>query len=318
MITTKKTIHIMLAGAVQTGKTVQIERAFNLQVQGPDGEVCHPFRPALFISIAGDAMSAAGTASAMLTDPMCDHITVGSVDEVRDAIQSRIAKGHASGQPYRLVAIDSWSAIRDTACAEVVEQAVQEGASRNVVNRPQASIAYNARDQAARAKPALDRVINAMMAQMTGVASVPRLFISTCHTEDNFEGPENARIKVGTKLRLMPSIQHKITASANIIWHTVRIDPDYSRYSPEKINECDLSTYYAIYTRPGAFPVSLRCEWIKFQAVGHMSAFGLVPVMWRDPDLAAPLAYMLASQHGLIASPIGDDAGNVIGYTLNP
>lgn len=318
MITLKKTIHIMLAGAVQTGKTMQIERAFNLAIQQPDGSVCHPFRPALFITIAGDAMSAGGTASAMLTDPACDHVTCGTVDEAREAIQTRIAKGHSSGQPYRLVAIDSWSALRDAACEEVADQAVTDGASRNLVNSPQKSIAFNARDQAARAKPALDRVLNAMRAQMVGTSAPPRLFMSTCHTEDEYEGPETARVKVGTKLRLQPSIQHKVTASANIIWHTVRVDPDFSRLTPEAIASSTASSYFGIYTRPGTFPVSLRCPWIKAQTAGHMAPFGRVPTMWQWPDLGAPLAHMLASQHGMSSvTAVTDDDGETIGYTLN-
>jgi hypothetical protein len=319
MITTKKTLHIMLAGEQGTGKTIQIERAFNLAIRTPADEG-HPFRPAIFITIGGDTMSAGGTAGEMLSDPACVHVQCGTVDEVRKAIEKEIPKGHATLGPFRLVAIDSWSALRNVALAEVNDQAVKDGANTNLGGSAQKSIAFNFMDMSNRALPSMIRVVQALRSVMSATSAPPRLFVSTCHTVEEWKGQDPNRVQVGTKLAVQPSFAAaNLVPSANIIWQTVRIDPDFSRLNVDQINASPMTSTYEIHTRCGTYPRYMYCGFIKRQGAGSMAVFDQVPTIWKSPDLAYPLAQMLAAQHGFSsANAIDDEEGRIIGYTLHP
>ena len=298
----KDSLSIMLTGEANSGKTHQIEQVFNLFVETPDGEVIYPFRPALFLATGGDRFSAAGTASEMAQHPDCKFIRAGTVDEAIATLREEVTRADQAGRPYRMVVHDSWSSFRDQAAQEVRDRAVNEASGgKGLGGQARKNVANNWKDIHSLALGDIGSLVNAFFE--CGAAR-PRLMISTCHTEERDPAVEPLK-PPGQTLRVSKTIQHKIHAGANIVWHMIRSSPDVSRYAlgdPRAEELLKNPERFAV-TTPGNYPAPIGNLWFpKVQGDhGSLEVFAkLTPPVLRDPNLANQLQIVLMHQHGLL------------------
>jgi hypothetical protein len=315
-----RTIHVGLAGDVNSGKTMQALSAFNMTIEDDDGNVSHPFRPALYIAIGGDSMSAAGTASAMLSDPDCVFIHAGTIDDIEQAFRVKIPEGHPTRGAYRMVVIDSWSSVKNVVIAHIQQKTIDDGGSTSLSGGKgdrSKLLAYNSYDMGNAAQPTVSRLFGHARAEITRTDAPPRLFISMCHIDDKTDKVAGNDVRVGTQLAVSKSIRMQLWMCINIMWLMHRDDPDMSNIPAAKVNEAwasgQLVTNYYALTLRGNQPMMRSAQYkqvdfIKRQTEGHMAPFGLVPPVWSNPTIGLPLALMIAESHGSVATQTGSYA----------